>query len=427
VTSAPLRVVALADTDSYVKWAAALLSSLPEGSEVDLLVVETPLAVSHTQLQSALVGSGMDAEHVRRVQFADLSPIVAEMAPDAVLVAARGPVGRVLIAAMAALEPRPVIVSGLPGISIPATTAALIHRTQSDLFVLHSTREVSTFTELAERRGLVQRFALARLPFARGSVALPSAESTSSDATPASSTATDLVFASQAIVPRERADRMRVARLLVAAARADPGKRVVVKERALAGEHQTHEQRHGYPDLLRRLAPLPTNLVVSTESMSHAFDSAEGLVTVSSTAAIEAIARGIPVIALDTFGVDDSLINPVFEGSGLFGSEAAVIGREFRLPPSEWLTRNYFHDPAEDTWVGEVEELVVLRRAGALPPKPARDRRGGRLRDIWERKLALGRMDRSLAGTAVFAVGIPLRFVLRPILRPYFRRRLSPA
>lgn len=417
MTTAPLKVVALADTDSYVKWAAALLSSLPDGSEVDLLIVETPLAVSRTQLQSALVGSGMDAEHVRRVQFADLPPLVADMAPDAVLVAARGPVARVLIAAMAALDPRPVIVSGLPGISIPATTAALIHRTQSDLFVLHSTREVSTFRALAERRGLVQRFALARLPFARGALA----------PTSVNGRGTDLVFASQAIVPKDRAHRMRVARLLVAAARADPTKRVVVKERALTGEHQTHEQRYGYPDLLRGLAPLPPNLVVSTESMSHAFDTAEGLVTISSTAAIEAIARGIPVIALDTFGVDDKLINPVFEASGLFGSEAAVIGREFRLPPSEWLTRNYFHDPAKDNWVGQVEELVVLRRAGALPPKPARDRRGGRVRDIWERKLALGRMDRSLAGTAVYAIGIPLRFVLRPVLRPYFLRRLSAA
>jgi hypothetical protein len=220
---------------------------------------------------------------------------------------------------------------------------------------------------------------------------------------------------------------MRVARLLVAAARADPTKRVVVKERATAGEHQTHEQRYGYPDLLRTLAPLPSNLVVSTESMSRALDAAEGLVTVSSTAAIEAVARGIPVIALDTFGVDDKLINPVFADSGLFGSEEAVIGRDFRLPQREWLARNYFHDAAEDDWVRRVGELVSLRRAGELPPKPARDRRGGKLRDAWERKLALGKYDRSIAGAAAYVVGLPLRVVLRPILRPYYRRRLNPA
>ncbi|MGZ8803835.1 MAG: DUF6716 putative glycosyltransferase [Microbacterium sp.] len=413
----PQRVVALADTDSYVQWAAALLGSLPAGSDAELLIVQTPLAVSPAQLERALVGSGMASERVRRVSFHDLPRILTDRAPDAVLVAARGPVVRVLIAAVAALDPRPVIVSGLPGISIPATTAAIIHRMQSDLFVLHSTREVDAFTALARRRGLNQRFGLARLPFAMTTVA----------GRDAPRRGTDLVFASQAIVPRDRSDRMRVARLLVAAARADPTKRVVVKERATAGEHQTHAQRYGYPDLLRTLAPLPENLVVSTEPMSHALDDAEGLVTVSSTAAIEAVARGIPVIALDSFGVDDKLINPVFVGSGLFGSEDDVVGRQFRLPPREWLARNYFHDRAKDDWAVQVGELIALRRAGALPPKPARDRRGGRVRDVWERKLALGRNDRSLAGAAVYLIGVPLRLVLRPILRPYYRRRLRPA
>ncbi len=407
-----LRIVALADTDSYVKWAAALLGTLPAESDADLLIVETALAVSPAQQEAALARSGVDPARVRRVRFDDLPAVLTELAPDAVLVAARGPVVRVLIRVVAALQPRPVIVSGLPGISVPATTAAILNRIQSDLLVLHSTREVDAFITLAHRRGLSQRFALARLPFAaRASAAQPAGGGT------------DLVFASQAIVPRERSDRMRVARLLVAAALAHPEKRVVVKERAVAGEHQTHAQRHGYPDLLAALAPLPPNLVVSTEPMSRSLDTAEGLVTVSSTAAIESVARGIPVIALDTFGIDDQLINPVFVGSGLFGSEEDVIQRQFHLPPREWLAHNYFHDPAKDDWIERVARLVARRRAGALDPKPARARRGGRARDAWERKLALGSRDRSFAGMAAYVIGVPLRIVLRP----YFRYRLRSA
>ncbi len=414
MTGAALRVVALADTDSYVKWAAAMLGSLPAGTDVELLIVETALVVSPAQQTAALARSGLDPSRVRRVVYDDLVRILGECAPDAVLVAARGPVVRVLTALVATLEPRPVIVSGLPGISIPATTAAMVHRTQCDLFVLHSTREIGAFSALARQRGLTQRFALAGLPFARA-------------AAPDRSTAerTDLVFASQAIVPRERVDRLRVARLLIETARENPDKRVVVKERATAGEHQTHAQKHGYPDLLRRMGPLPANLVVSTDSMAHALDTAEGLVTVSSTAAIEAIARGIPVIALDTFGVEDGLINTVFVGSGLLGSESDVVQRDFRLPPTAWLARNYFHDPAEEDWIAEMAQLIELRRAGELPPKPGRMRRGGRVRDVWERRLALGRKDRSVAGAIVWAVGVPSRMILRPVLRPYYRRRLE--
>lgn len=410
-----LRIVALADTDSYVKWAGHLLGSVAAGSDVHLLIVETALVVSAAQQAAALAGSGLDPLRVRRITYDGLAGELELLAPHAVLAAARGPVVRVLIAAVAALEPRPVIVSGLPGISIPPTTAAMVHRTQCDLFVLHSTREVAAFSELARRRGLAHRFALAGLPFARSGAS----------ATVHDPTCTDLVFASQAIVPRERADRVRVARLLVRAARAHPERRVVVKERAVAGEHQTHAQKHGYPDLLRSFAPLPPNLVVSTDSMASALDAAEGLVTVSSTAAIEAIARGIPVIALDTFGVDDALINTVFVGSGLLGGEGDVIARVFRAPSERWKAENYFHEPAAEDWFAQVGRLVALRRAGELPAKPGRIRRGGRVRDVWERRLALGRRDRSLAGTLVWIVGVPARAVLGPLLRPVFRRRLA--
>ena len=147
--------------------------------------------------------------------------------------------------------------------------------------------------------------------------------------------------------------------------------------------------------------------------MGRALDTAEGLVTVSSTAAIEAVARGIPVIALDTFGVTDKLINTVFLGSGLLAAESAVIARDFRHPAAAWRADNYFHDADADDWVTRIEELVARRRAGELPAKPPRDRRGGQARDTWERKVALGRKDRSAAGLAVVAVGIPVRFAVR--------------
>ena len=49
---APLRILAVADTDSYVKWAAALLGSAPGAWDVRLRVLETPLAVSASQQRS---------------------------------------------------------------------------------------------------------------------------------------------------------------------------------------------------------------------------------------------------------------------------------------------------------------------------------------------------------------------------------------
>ena len=191
-------------------------------------------------------------------------------------------------------------------------------------------------------------------------------------------------------MPRERADRMRVARLLVAAALADPAARRGEGARGRRASTRPTLSATAIPDLLATLAPLPPNLVVSTESMARALDTAEGLVTVSSTAAIEAVARGIPVIALDTFGVDDKLINPVFLGSGLFGSEEDVIARQFRPPAASVAGAQLLPRSRRgrlDRTRRRARRAAPRRRAAA---KPARARRGGRARDAWERKLALG-------------------------------------
>ncbi|TQJ30117.1 DUF6716 putative glycosyltransferase [Microbacterium sp. SLBN-146] len=405
MTAEALRVVAVADTDSYVKWAASLIGTAPAGWAVSLVVLDTPVSVSDAQLRAALRGSGVDAAAVRRATFADLEKLLRETAPDAVLLAARGPLVRVLARGIAELEPRPVVVSGLPGISIPATRRALVYRVQCDLFVLHSHHEIRAFAELAALGDFDPVLALASLPFAHRAGERPRAD------------AGDLVFAAQAKVPRERADRVQIAELLVRAAEADPDRRVVVKLRGWKGEHQTHAEADPYPELLDRLAAreggIPQNLVMSTAPMSSALDDAAGLLTVSSTAAIEAVARGIPVIALDTFGVSDELINTVFAGSGLLGGEDDVIARAFRHPHDSWLRDNYFHDPSDDDWTELLAALVERRRTGLLPLRGPFQRRGGRIRDAWERKLVLGPMDRSLAGAVAYVAGVPLRAAVR--------------
>ncbi|MTE23786.1 DUF6716 putative glycosyltransferase [Microbacterium sp. ZXX196] len=407
-----LRITAIADTDSYVKWAAALVADARvDGS---LVVLETELVVSDAQLTAALAGSGLAHGRVRRARLEEIAD--AGRDADVVLVAARGPVVRVVARAVREELPRAAIATGLPGISVPATWRALHFRRGCDLFVLHSHREVREFAALARERGIPQDFALATLPFARGA----------GGSAPAGGT--DLVFAAQAIVPREPEDRRRVARILLDAARADPDRRVVVKLRGRPGEHQTHRETDAYPDLVAEHGAAPANLVVSYAPMSEALQAAEGLVTVSSTAAIEAAAAGVPVIALDDFGVSPELINVVFRGSGLLAGAADVVARRFRRPRPEWLEDNYFHDPASDTWVARAEEMARARAQGVLPHRPSPAALGGRVRRAFERRLALGRADTSAAGRAAYAIGVPLRALLRAArwagnrIRPAVRR-----
>jgi hypothetical protein len=397
-----MKFIAIADSDSYLKWAAAFLGALPGVTERELILVETPVLPSESQRSAALAVGGVDPDRLRCLPLPEVLVALRREQPDAVLVALRGPVAAVLIRMIAELPVRPVIVTGLPGISIPATRKALAFRRQADLFVLHSRREIREFTRLSRENGWTHRFALATLPFVEKHTGPGGG---------------DLVFAPQAVVPRAREEREQLLDILMDAARADSSHRVVIKVRAVAGERQTHNEDASFPELLEEAkaagADIPDNLIVSSAPMSTALDTAQGLLTVSSTAAIEAIARGIPVIALDTFGVSDPLINPVFEGSGLFGDAEAVARREFRHPDPAWLADNYFHTVESDDVAGQLQALVAARRQGVLPAREPARRAGGTLRLAWDRKRAFGDADRTVSGVVALAVGTPARATVK--------------
>lgn len=435
--AAGIRVVAIADADSFVKWSAALLGGVP-GLRPHLLLVRTPLTASVEQQRTALEGTGLDAGQVTRLRFEQLAAWLEGQRPDVVLLAGRGPFVRLMGRVIDALRHRPVTVSGLPGMAIPAQRGALEYRRHTDLLVVHSHREERAFAELGRRIGVQTPTALATLPFARRRQRMLAPERMRVDAVSARHggvavaeqpeppaavrpSATDIVFAAQALVPTERAERAEIAAMLVRAAEADPARRIVVKLRSRPGEAETHLEQTPYAELLP--ARRPENLVVSYDSMAEALSSAAGLVTVSSTAAIEATALGIPVIALDSFGVRKSLLNTVFIGSGLLGGRSEVVAGRFRHPHPDWLRDNYFHPEAESTWWERVQQLVALRRAGSLPARRVPAARGGALHEAWHRASVLGAEDRTLSGAFAVAVGGPATAALA-VLR---RRRPSTA
>ncbi|MBT2496955.1 hypothetical protein J7E45_15185 [Microbacterium sp. ISL-59] len=437
MTEAPgIRVVAIADADSFVKWAASLLGAVP-GLRPHLLLVRTPLTASLEQQRTALAGTTLGPDDITRIGSAETAAWLAGQRPDVVLLAGRGPFVRLMGRVIDTLEHRPVTVSGLPGMAIPAQRGALDYRRHTDLLVVHSHREVRAFEELGRRIGVQTPVALATLPFARRRQRMLHPERMRVDAAaggrggiavaerpapaaPARPPATDIVFAAQALVPVGKDERAEIAAMLLRAAEAEPARRVVVKLRSRPGESETHLEREPYAGLLP--SRLPQNLVFSYDSMSTALQTAAGLVTVSSTAAIEATALGVPVIALDSFGVSKSLLNTVFVGSGLLGGRSEVVAGRFRHPHPDWLRDNYFHPEGESTWWERVEQLVALRRSGALPARRVPAARGGALHEAWHRASVLGAEDRTVPGAVALAVGAPATRALSAV-----RARRAPS
>ncbi len=397
-----MKVLAIADSDSYVKWAAAMLGRMPADWQVSLVIVSTPKRPSRDQLAAALSGSPIAPDDVITLPFDRAVTHVASERADVVLVATIGPLADLVTeAVLDRSDVAPVIVSGVPGIALPARRKALIYRSQARLIVLHSQREVRQFEHIARRNRLPHRFALATLPFLAESVV-------SGDPTG------DVIFAAQAIVPPTRSQRVQMLRSLVSFACRYPHIRVVIKVRAIAGEGQTHAETFDYAGLLRsEFAQVPLNLVVEAGPMADHLRAASALVTVSSTAAIEAVAMGIPTLIIDDFGVSTELINEVFVGSGLLGGTSDLLARDFHTPDEEWLRDNYFHDEAENSWISQIEQLVDANRRGALAPMPRVIRGGGgALRRAWDRKRALGSADHSPLGYLALIIGTPARIVV---------------
>lgn len=404
--TAGITVLGVADSDSYIKWGAAVLDRMPADWRTSLTLIGTPATPSAAQLASALTGSGVACSPLP-VALDAFAALVAEKQPDVLFLAVRGPVVRVLVrAAVAAMDRRPVIVTGLPGISIPATRKALYYRAQADYFLLHSRRETREFADLAEELGVAQSFGLATLPFLSSTVA-------GAPGKDVGDARRDLVFAAQAKVPRERDDREHLLDLLEETARRHPELRVVVKLRGAKGEPQTHAEKYPFDVLLAARSGTPQNLVIDRGPMSRALASAAGLVTVSSTAAIEAAAEGVPVIALTDYGIGPDLINTVFEGSGLLADSSALLDARFAHPKASWLDDNYFHPRESEDWVSGIEVLVLEHRRSPLPlRRQFRGTLGGSLRRVWDRKRALGPFDRSIAGALALGIGRPLRWAV---------------
>lgn len=358
------RVLAVADSDSYLKWAAGLLDTLPGAWERRLAVVRSPIAPTRAQVENAVSATSSAGRLPPTLTVRGLRGMVGAYRPDVLLLACTGPVADVLsgivVAGTNRRGRRPVVVSGLPGISVPASRRAWCYRWAVDLLVVHSRREAGEYAALGRSLGISGRVGLAVLPFLRGG---------SVRVTPGVRDC--VLFASQAMVPPDRQARTRVLRALASLAELRPDLRVVVKLRSATGELQTHREHLPYDELWRDLVAageVRGGMVhFETGPLRPHLEHAVGLVTVSSTAALEAVDAGVPLLVLSDFGVDAGLCNLAFEGSGCLGTLDDLEKADFRIPDPGWCAQNYFHDPGASDWQHHLGDLLDASRAGALP------------------------------------------------------------
>ncbi|OYO01310.1 DUF6716 putative glycosyltransferase [Enemella evansiae] len=358
-----MRILTVSDSDSFLKWATATFEEVPADWRVRHLVLDNVIAPSAAQVTAVRGGFPTERGGVRRLVELAGGSGPAGRRPDAIVLACTGPALEVVMSVLArsgALRarpgrPRPVLVGGLPGISYPANDLAIRHRRDLDLMLLHSHREVAAYAEVVGRLGGPE-LALATLPF------LAEVRRGLASAAPVRDRRA-VVFAAQSLVPAAPADRQRI---LTALERLPTELDPVVKVRAVAGERQAHNEAYPYQRLWAERPDHLRELDFRAGRMADALAGAYGFATVSSTAAIEAIAAGVPSLVLGDFGVSAELINLVFTDSGLIGTLDDLSAGRFRDPDPSWLRDNYFQPESDNTWRQRLETLVQQR--SALPP-----------------------------------------------------------
>ena len=108
-----MRIVSFSDSESYLKWATQLLSSLPD-VEAEVYLIDNPILPTSEQITNATAGTSWAQRSIPIVARTEVARIIADFRADIVLGAATGPIVAQLFVSAHLLEHRPALISGLP-------------------------------------------------------------------------------------------------------------------------------------------------------------------------------------------------------------------------------------------------------------------------------------------------------------------------
>ncbi|WP_330459446.1 hypothetical protein OIB37_22790 [Streptomyces sp. NBC_00820] len=364
-----LRVAVLADSDTRWKWGALTAQRLaPAGAAIRLDGYLLRGRATPTARQLTEVGVPADSlREVTGVEF--LRAMTGEPYDVLVLALVGGGVQAMLHGLRHAWGTgrRPVVVTGYVGVVYEKLADGLLLRHGADLVLANSAHDADRFRAVYEGVGAdASAVTEVALPFLGGEPYAgehePSAKQGHRPYT--------VVFAAQPSVPDSRKDRAYLLDRLIGHARRHPEREVLLKLRSKPGEHTTHIEELPYQKLVQG-RELPANFRLVYGHMGEVLDRTDLLVTVSSTAALEALHRRVPTVVLTDLGVREVLGNHHFTGSGCLASWDQLDAGHRPAPDPEWVARQGV--AAEGSYANAFDaarERItgLLDRPGALPP-----------------------------------------------------------
>lgn len=254
---------------------------------------------------------------------------------------------------------RPIVAAYYNGISYQNSADGCLSRTGADVHAVNS----PDHAELARRVSL----AVGADPNNIRVTGLPALDAAASGA---ASTGEDILFAAQPTVPATPRERAYLIWRLADLAESRPDRTVWYKPRQRPGQATMHHAPAIDERLLRLVASrrgVPENFRLTYEPISQLLRRSSLCVTVSSTAAFEALAGGVRVALLSDFGLPDLYGGNFFLGSGLYTTLDRLIAGQTPTPDEEWLRRHLLADGRNcDRLIEAADELAEAQLAAGL-------------------------------------------------------------
>ncbi|KUN85869.1 hypothetical protein AQJ66_13035 [Streptomyces bungoensis] len=357
-----LRVAVLADSDTRWKWGALTAQRVTptgDGIRLDGYLLRGRATPTARQLQEV----GVHADSLREVTGVEFLRAMREGSYDVLVLALVGGGVQAMLhglrAVWAGTGERPVVVTGYVGVVYEKLADGLLLRHGADLVLANSRHDADRFRAVYEGVGAdASSVTEVALPFLGGAPYTGEHDPYT------------VVFAAQPSVPASRKDRTYLLNRLIEHARRHPEREVLLKLRSKPGEHTTHIEELPYQKLVQG-RDLPANFRLVYGHMGEVLDRTDLLVTVSSTAALEALHRRVPTVVLTDLGVREALGNHHFTGSGCLASWDQLDAGHRPAPDEEWVARQGVaadggYATAFDTARARITKL--LGRPGGLPP-----------------------------------------------------------
>jgi hypothetical protein len=321
------RALFIASFDSQLKWCRNIREEFERHGFVCRTVVPG--------VRSALSDEQIKAAGFEQVEKASWDQTVSlALSHDVVVTSLSGPMTRRLTLEMSLSDlpgPRPVLVSGWVGIIIEKLTAGYLDRMGCDVVAVNSKDDLARFLGTAQTLGVPSdNLLLTGLPFLPQHIAPMRG-----------GPIRRVLFADQPTVPENREERLFLYDQMIAYAQRHPDREVVLKPRHRPDEDTFHKMKFSPESLLERRA-FPPNFRINYTPISEIIAEIDLLITMSSTASLEALAVGTRVAYPLDLGIHERYGNHVFEQTGLLRSFAQIFEDDIGTPSQGFIDSYFF-------------------------------------------------------------------------------------